>query len=328
MRLFVIILSGFLGVKVVNFDFICLVEFGKLPSLDGVVFGLKPEPDRNRAFLEGLSPAAGKPHLYIGCTGWGMKEWVGSVYPKGTRAGDFLEAYGKQFNTIELNTTHYRIPDADTVANWYANTPADFRFCPKIPQSISHSRDLGFGSGQVLAFCESVQLLREKLGPCFLQLSPHFDPEKLPLLERFLDHFPRHIPLGVEFRHPDWFADPEWESEVFDLLAQRDTGAVITDVAGRRDAGHMHLSAPFCLIRFVGNGLHPTDYSRIDEWVDRLAIWFERGLRQVFFFTHEPDNLLAPELSVYLCQQAEKRLSVSCRGPVLLQDPPPQLSLF
>ncbi len=53
------------------------------------------------------------------------------------------------------------------------------------------------------------------------------------------------------------------------------------------------------MVRFVGNGLHPSDFSRIEEWATRLKSWFENGLQEVYFFTHEPDNLLAPELTAF-----------------------------
>ncbi|RMG82267.1 MAG: DUF72 domain-containing protein, partial [Bacteroidetes bacterium] len=72
-----------------------------------------------------------------------------------------------------------------------------------------------------------------------------------------------------------------------------------------------------------------TDFSRIDEWVARLNDWFEKGLREVYFFTHEPDNIRAPELARYLCEQLQNRSDVLVRGPEI-RDPDAgrQMSLF
>jgi uncharacterized protein YecE (DUF72 family) len=82
------------------------------------------------------------------------------------------------------------------------------------------------------------------------------------------------------------------------------------------------------MVRFVGNGLHPSDYSRIDEWVGRLKEWAEQGISEIYFFPHEPDNLLAPDLSVYLLEKIQKEIpSSTVRGP-RLQSTPGQLDLF
>ena len=290
------------------------MEFGKLTDVSNVDFRLPPDPAYNLKILEQQRAAGGAPppHLYIGATGWSMPQWVGSWYPAGTRSKDFLPAYGRQFNTIELNTTHYRIPTPDTVARWYEQTPADFRFCPKVPQSISHSRDLGRNGPDLPAFTEAIAGLRDKMGCCFAQLPPYFNPESFDVLERFLDAWPRTLPLAVEVRHRDWFADPEAGEALFTALEARGVAAVLTDVAGRRDVLHLRLTAPRTVVRFVGNGLHPTDYSRIDEWVARLAAW---ALPEVYFFTHEPDNLQAPELAHYLTSRAQQYTNAVTRGP-------------
>ena len=302
------------------------MEFGKLPDISSVDFRLRAEPPENRRILGG----SGLCNFYIGCTGWSMKEWVGKVYPIGAKTKDYLHHYSRQFNTIEFNTTHYRIPDFGTVERWYAESAADFRFCPKIPQTISHSQDLGASSGQVFEFAEAIGGLKEKIGCCFMQLPEHFGPERWRLLDEFLERFPPNVPLAVEVRHPGWFK-PEGESILFPLLEGHGKAAVITDVAGRRDVAHMRLSAPLTMVRFVGNGLHPSDFTRIDEWVERLKTWAEQGIREIIFFAHEPDNLLAPELSVYLLEKVQARIAAHVRGPQLLSAPEipgKQLGLF
>lgn len=291
------------------------MDFGKLPSVDGVDFSLPPEPLQNGLVLAAL-PKTGSPALYIGATGYNMKSWVGRWYPPGTKEKDFLRAYGMQFNTIEHNTTHYRIPDEATAARWYEETPADFRFCPKIPQTISHARDLGLSGGHIPLFCGVIGRLQEKLGCCFLQLPPYFSAHDLKTLMRFLDIFPHEIPLAVEVRHESFFKPTAQSEDFFELLRARNTTAVITDVAGRRDVCHMRLTNGKALVRFVGNALHPTDYQRIDSWAARIKSWLKAGLQEVYFFTHEPDNLLAPELAAYCCAVFSREMpGTPVRGP-------------
>ncbi len=308
------------------------MDFGKLQDISKVDFSLPPSPTETKACLARFTNHK-QLKVYVGCTGWSMKEWVGTVYPPKTKANDFLKAYGQQFNTIELNTTHYRVPDLATVARWKSETPVDFRFCPKMPQILSHSRDLGVLHPQLYAFCECIMALGERNGACFLQLPPYFDLEKWPVLQRFLEAWPKEIPLAVEFRHASWFANQEEPGLVaFANLEKMNIGTVIADVAGRRDVLHQRLTSNYVLIRFVGNGLHSSDYLRIDEWVNCLLEWHQQGLDSVYFFTHEPDNLLAPQLAAYLCEKMSAFEQVVLRGPNLEAkiDPSPgeQMSLF
>lgn len=305
------------------------MKFGKLNSIENIIFDLPTDHSSNITFLAKLAAAKSASKLYVGCTGWSMKEWVGTTYPKGTKSKDFLKAYGKQFNTIELNTTHYRIPNAATIQKWYEETPADFRFCPKIPQTISHSKTLGLGTGKIEAFTESIAGLKEKLGCCFIQLPPYFGSDRLAILEQFLAAFPVTIPLAVELRHESWFKNTDSIDTFLSLLRTYQKTAVITDVAGRRDVLHQGISSEKTMIRFVGNGLHPTDYLRIDDWITRLKSWIAAGLQDIYLFPHEPDNILAPVLAEYVVKAAQEQLSIPTRGPKLnAPNAGEQISLF
>ncbi len=305
------------------------MKFGKLADISTVDFQLPQNHQQTESFLSNLSPSIGKPQLFVGCTGWSMKEWIGKIYPKGTKASDYLHFYSRQFNTIELNTTHYRIPTNAIIQKWKGAIPKDFQFCPKIPQSISHSRDLGLSGQSIELFCEAIQGLELNLGCCFMQLPPYFDYKRLGILEHFLQRFPSHIPLAIEIRHESWFSDAHALQSFFQLLERLRFSSVITDVAGRRDVLHQGITSTTAMIRFVGNNLLPSDYSRIDEWIIRLDEWFKKGLRKVYFFPHEPDNILAPDLSLYLVTKVQEQLPyVEVRGPQFLQEKPPQLSLF
>lgn len=257
-----------------------------------------------------------------------MKEWVGSIYPAGTVAKNYLRAYGQQFNTIELNTTHYRIPTLEQIARWRAETPADFRFCPKMPQTISHARQLGLDGPGLDLFVSAVAALEEKLGAVFVQFPPTFNPSRWPTLQRFLERWPQALPLSLELRHPEWFAstDPAQEA-IFSYLQKRHIGLVLTDVAGRRDVLHMRISSPQVLLRLVGNNLHPSDYQRADAWLARLEQWRQLGLREAYIFAHEPDNLHAPVLARHLAQGLAQYPQLQGRGPQW-PETPPQMTLF
>lgn len=293
------------------------MKFGKLSNVELVDFSLPPISEASIDYLQKQNHSSKLPHFYIGCTGWSMKNWVGNTYPKGAKTKDFLKHYGEQFNTIELNTTHYRIPDEATIEKWKNETPDDFRFCPKIPQSISHSRDLGMNSGNIQLFCNRIRLLDQKMGCCFMQLPPYFDTKRVDLLRSFLVNFPKDIPLSIEFRHESWFTHPTIFQELIDFFRANEIATVITDVAGRRDVLHQEITSPKLVVRFVGNALHPTDYSRIDRWMEELQRLFKAGVQEIYFFPHEPDNILAPQMARYVFEQAQKHLKIITRGPDL-----------
>lgn len=304
------------------------MKFGKLPDVSNVDFTLPPDAAVNAQTLQQYAANQEDWRVYIGATGWSMKEWVGTVYPAGAKQKDYLRHYAKQFNTIELNTTHYRIPTFSTIEKWYKESTPDFKFCPKIPQTISHRRDLGLNGEQITLFCDAIAGLQEKLGCCFMQLSPYFGADKLAILDQFLQQFPTEIPLAIEVRHESWFNNAANTERLFELLSQHQTATVLTDVAGRRDVLHMSLTTGTAMVRFVGNGLHPSDYTRLDEWRQRLVQWFEQGLTEAYFFTHEPDNIQAPEIAAYFTQQLQQNARIQTRGPKLNENSGQQISLF
>lgn len=264
------------------------MQFGKLDSLTGVDWTLPCDSALTAHVLDGL-PAETVTDVYIGSTAWGQRGFVGPIYPSDTKPGDYLKAYGRQFNSIELNASFYRVPDRAQVMKWYASVPDDFRFCPKVNKAISQARDLGAATSRTLDFAKAVQHFERKLGPSFIQLPGDFTTERWETLEAWLESWPMHLPLAVELRHASWFSTVEGAG-AFATLAARGIGSVITDVAGRRDAAHMNVTAPFTVVRWVGN-VDPTDEARLRQWSDRLSEWACAGLSAVYIFTHQPDEL-------------------------------------
>jgi len=95
-------------------------------------------------------------------------------------------------------------------------------------------------------------------------------------------------------------------------------GYVITDTAGRRDCVHMYLTVPKAFIRFVGNSLDATDYTRIDSWVERIKYWLDNGLEELYFFMHMHDETYSPELSSYLVDKLNSSCGLSLQEPLFI----------
>ncbi len=105
------------------------MDFGKTDDLDSVDFSLPPDNAVTKKLLSGLKPSAKTPFaLYVGCAKWGRKDWIGQLYPKGTKEKDFLEHYVKEFNSIELNALFYNLQPKTVIEKWAALADKDFGF--------------------------------------------------------------------------------------------------------------------------------------------------------------------------------------------------------
>ncbi len=276
------------------------MNFGKLHELSKVDFTLPPDHVRtSKVLARNVKRPDFQQNVYLGATGWSNQEWRGIYYPAKAKPTEYLYHYSRIFNTIEFNTTHYRIPDLDLVQRWHDQAGPGFSFCPKVPQEISHRARLQ-AEEPTLRFAEVMAGLGDKLGPSFIQLPDHHGPQGEDLVQRFLKLWPQGSSLHWELRHPDWFtADGGLAGEGFDAMEAAGHGTVITDVAGRRDVLHMQLTTPVLMLRFVGNGLHPSDYVRSDAWIARIADWWQRGLQAAYIFIHQPEMEKVPPFVGY-----------------------------
>lgn len=299
------------------------MDFGKLGAEELKVtdLTLPPDPEWNRTILTGSKMA--DPKIYVGCAKWGRTEWVGKIYPPGTKEAQFLDHYVEHYNSIELNATHYKIYPSPSIRKW-ADKPAgkDFLFCPKVPQSISHYSSFVDIEDKTNAFLEGVYAFGTHLGPIFLQVSDRFSSKRKEALLKYLESLPKDLQFFLEVRNPDWFSDKDQTQALLKMLRNVNAGFIITDTAGRRDCVHMYLTVPKAFIRFVGNSLDPSDYVRIDDWVHRIKYWLDNGLKELYFFMHMHDETYSPELSSYLVQKLNAQCGLSLKEPLFISNLP------
>ena len=292
------------------------MDFGRVPQedLDKIDFSLAAEPAFNKSILKNKPEKNVK--VYIGCAKWGRTEWVGKIYPPKAKEKDFLDYYVEHYNSIELNATHYKVYGEAGIKKWTAKAGnRDFKFCPKMYQGVTHRGSLKGKDFITNEFFRGIVAFEEYLGPIFIQVSETFSPKRKEELFEFLRSLPTDLQFFLEVRHTDWFAKADICNELFTTLASMNIGAVITDTTGRRDCAHMHLTIPKAFIRYVGNSLHATDYTRIDEWVNRMKYWLGSGLKELYFFMHMHDEATSPELTVYLVDKMNKELGLNLIKP-------------
>ena len=293
------------------------MKFGKVENPELIDFTL-PKTPKETIDLLNKADKSDNFEVYVGCAKWNKKD-LKNFYPPKTK--DELSYYSTQFNSIELNATYYRSPSKENVETWANKTPKDFKFFPKIPQSISHYGRLQNVTDKLNQYLDAVALFEEKLGMIFLQMHENFAPKDFEKLENFIQNFPKGYPLAVELRHEDWFSNEENFNRLVSLLEKHNISNIIVDTAGRRDMVHMRLTSNEAFVRFVGANI-PSDYERLDEWIETIKLWKAEGLQKLYFFIHQHFEIESPILAKYFIKKLNNDLDLDIRGP---QD---ELTLF
>jgi uncharacterized protein YecE (DUF72 family) len=170
--------------------------------------------------------------IRIGCSGWNYRDWRGRLYPEGMPPRRWLAHYATRFDTVEVNSTFYRLARPNAVASWLHDTPEDFVFAVKASQYLTHMkrlRDIDEGIGR---FLEGIAPLvgTPKLGPVLWQLPERMERDEARLasaLDAILDAAP-DASHCFELRHPSWFTPA-----VLDLLRWHGVALAIGDHPGR-----------------------------------------------------------------------------------------------
>jgi uncharacterized protein YecE (DUF72 family) len=175
--------------------------------------------------------------------GWSYDFWRGNLYPDGSE--NLLTEYAKNFDTVEINNTFYRIPSRETVRKWKEETPDKFIFSAKFPRKITHIKMLQDCQEELTVFIEHMSLMGDKLGPMLIQLPPGFVPEKSGILKDFLAGLPKGR-FAVEVRNKKWL-----DKKFYDLL--RDNFVALTLIDHPWMPPMDTITADFTYIRWVGD---------------------------------------------------------------------------
>ena len=261
------------------------MKFGAVTNIEAVNFSLPADHPNTAITLSKLQSKTFSCH--VGFAKWDPK-YIQGFYPKGIGKNQ-LEYYSTYINCIEMNAFYYRIFPPEYVVKWHDRAEETFTFCPKLPQVITQFRRLKDCDEQTTKFLNSIRHFKSKLGTCFIQMHPSFTPEKLNDLIHFIEKWPKDVPLAVELRHSDWFNEQNISNRLYGLFETHNISNIITDTAGRRDLMHMRLTNQTAFVRFTGCN-HPSDYTRLDDWLDRLEHWKKMGINQLYFFIHQHDG--------------------------------------
>jgi uncharacterized protein YecE (DUF72 family) len=221
--------------------------------------------------------------VHVGCSGWNYQDWRERVYPKGCPPSRWLEHYATLFDTVEINSTFYRLASRDAAARWVEQTPRDFVFAAKASRYLTHIKKLTQLEEGIKRYYERIEPLVDggKLGPIVWQLAPWFKRDD----ERLADAL-ASLPDGrhcFEFRHETWFV-----KDVYDLLREHGVALVIGDRKGLEFQAH-EFTTDWTLVRFhYGAKGRRGNYSQteLETWKRRLTQW-RREVEIYMYFNND-----------------------------------------
>lgn len=209
--------------------------------------------------------------IRIGCSGWNYATWRSSFYPQGLPASRWLEHYATVFDTVEVNTTFYRLAKRESVQRWVTQAPEGFCFAVKSSRYLTHMKRLTDMDRGLRRLLEPLEPLADAdmMGPMLWQLPANFQRSD-ERLAYALDRLPpgRHT---FEFRHPSWFC-----AQVYELLRWHNVALTIADRPGLEEFQSHEMTADFTYVRFHhGHRGRRGNYSptELAEWAARLARW-------------------------------------------------------
>jgi uncharacterized protein YecE (DUF72 family) len=218
--------------------------------------------------------------IFIGTSGWQYRHWKLRFYPEDLKQTAWLEHYAAHFQTVEVNNTFYRLPEAATFVDWAKRTPEDFTFALKASRYLSHVRRLLETKEPVARLMDRARYLGPKLGPILLQLPPNL-PIDLGRLDDVLAAFPNDVRVAVEFRHPSWFVQRTQE-----ILTEHEAALCLTD-RYEREQTPIWKTAAWSYIRLhEGSGSPHPCYrpERLRFWAELIAAhWGDEQDVYVYF---------------------------------------------
>jgi len=246
---------------------------------------------------------------FVGTMGW-AKGWGEQFYPKGSKR-DQLEYLSREFATVEINSTFYRLPRKEVFAGWRKKTPKSFVFAVKMNQYITHRKRLIIdedSSRYLKYFVQNAKALDKKFAVILVQLPPSFK-QNLERLEIFLKAYDREIkrtklPIktALEFRHPSWF-----DQGVFSLLKKYRVALVLVDYPEA-------LSKNVVLSNFVYARLYGDEKPHHKKYLERkLQSWAEKfqrhpsSIKKTYVFFSEDYSGYAIDNARYLLNQLKPR---------------------
>jgi uncharacterized protein YecE (DUF72 family) len=219
---------------------------------------------------------------HVGCSGWQYKHWRGDFYPSALPVSRWFEHYASVFDTVEINNSFYRLPEAATFAAWASRAPRGFVFAVKASRFLTHMKKLKDPEEPLDRFFTRARALGRHLGPVLYQLPPGWKCD-LARLEQFLQTLPTGVRHVLEFREPTWYS-----LDVYALMERHGVAICLHDMPASA-TGRLRLGR-FVYVRFHGaSGRYDGSYprGRLHDWAAWLAGQAAAGADVYAYFNND-----------------------------------------
>ena len=220
------------------------------------------------------------PEIRIGTSGWNYRHWRETFYPRELPQKAWLEFYSQSFDTVEINSTFYRLPKQEYVDNWADATPEGFMFAVKGSRYLTHLKRLGDTGEPLDRFFDLLGRLGGKAGPVLWQLPPQFgrDDDRLAAFAGALPGGWRH---AFEFRNPEWFCP-----EVYEILERAGVALCFGDHPERPQ--ELVLTAGWTYLRFhYGKDDGRYTQAQLEEWSGYINNLRDEGVDVYAYFNND-----------------------------------------
>jgi uncharacterized protein YecE (DUF72 family) len=226
--------------------------------------------------------------IRVGCSGWLYRDWRGLVYPQQLAQRQWFEHYTSLFDTVELNTTFYRLPKPESVQKWHDAAPPGFVYALKLGQFGSHRMKLNDAASWLPNHVDRATTLGQFLGPTLVQLPPKWRRNVTRLEEFFAATHTadaESMTWALEIREPSWLHD-----DVYEVLRRNNAALCVHDMI----ADHpFELTTDWTYVRFHGPDALRYKYwglygpERLEPWAQRLAELAARGVSAYCYFNND-----------------------------------------
>ena len=209
-------------------------------------------------------------------------------FPEAHRESSRLTYYSTFFNSIEINSTFYKLPLPKTIGKWLTLVPDDFKFTVKLWKEITHINNLEFKESDVDMFFKAVTGAGYKKGCVLIQFPPGLGKTNIMQLEALLRYVTQvnindNWKIAVEFRNRSWYND-----DVYELLEKYNATIVIQDIP-KSTTPMINHTADFIYIRFHGpTGNYRESYSEsfLYEYATYIKEWLQEGKTVYAYFNN------------------------------------------
>jgi uncharacterized protein YecE (DUF72 family) len=222
--------------------------------------------------------------VLVGTSGWQYRHWRYTYFRKGVPQNKWFEQVLRDFRTVELNVTFYRLPRTEVFAGWYARSPDDAVITVKASRYLTHVKRLKDPQPSVDMLMDRIRPLRHKLGSVLIQLPPDLKVD-VAALDATLAAFPAGVRLAVEPRHATW-----WTEDVRRCLERHNAALCWADRKGAITP--LWRTADWGYLRFHEGRRDPWPFYTDDElrwWVDQIVQTYPSDAEDVYvYFNNDP----------------------------------------